>query len=84
MRRGVFRVQFSRSRELLVSLLEIARFEVGHAQVVTEFRIARPARNRLLTQQDGVAQLTRIQFFQHLLARLGWSRILRLRGCGRR
>jgi hypothetical protein len=35
-----------------------------------------------LTQQDGVVQLTRIQFFQQLLARLGWSRILRLRGRG--
>ena len=84
MRRRILRVQFSRSRELLLGLFEIAGLEVGHAQVVTESRIARPARNRLLPQQDGVAQLTRIQFFQQLLARLGWSRILRLRGRGRR
>ena len=79
MNRRISRVQFACSHELLLCLLEIAGFEVGHAQIVPELRIARPTGNRLLTKQDCVSQLARIEVMQQLLARLGLGLILRLR-----
>ncbi len=84
MRRGILWVQFSCSRELLLRLLQIVGLEVGQTQIVTELRIARPTRNRLLTKQDRVPELARLQFLQQLLARLGLGLILRLRLRGRR
>jgi hypothetical protein len=63
-------------------LLEIAVFEVGHAKIVAELRIARPTRNRLLTNQDRIPQLARIEVVQQLLAGLGLGRKLRLRLIG--
>ena len=79
MRGGIFRVQLACSCELLLRLFRISGLEVGHAQIVTELRIARPTRNRLLTKQDCIPQLARVQFLQQLLAGLGLGLILRLR-----
>src|ERR1700730_18546086 len=79
MNRGLFRVQLPCSPELLLRRPKITGFEICHAQIVTELSIARPPRNRLLTKQDRIPQLARVQVSQQLLSRLSLALTLRLR-----
>ena len=75
--RRILRAEIASSSELILGLLEVASFEVGQAEVVTEFGIAGEMRDRLLAGRDGILPTAGIDVLQQLVANLSG----RLRGC---
>ena len=69
--RRVFGIEVAGARQLIFGLLQIARFEVGHTQVMAELWVARPPRNGLLPKNNGFLQLAGVDVLQQLIAGLG-------------